>query len=188
MYTSLISNNKAVLPEVRYHYIDYASMQNLTLTKVDISEHVSFWRDTLSAHIQPLEIPTDKARPPVMTTNGSSLTTYMNRNILNKLLKLGKSTAFSSLFAAYFILLYRYSGQKDIIVGVPLSLRDVEGVADIIGYTVNTVPVLINLTSDLSFKNILQRVQSAMIQCYKHQNLPFSLLVENLKLPRDASR
>src|SRR5439155_21401670 len=98
------------------------------------------------------------------------------------------TTLFVTLLAAYAVLLHRYSGQDDIVVGTVSANRGRPELADLIGYLINTLPVRVDLSGDPGFAQLLPRVHAAVVGAYAHQDLSFAAMVNALRVPRDPSR
>ena len=97
-------------------------------------------------------------------------------------------TPFMTLLAAFGVLLHHYTGQDDVLVGSPNAGRNRPELASLIGFFVNTLVLRLNLSGDPTFRELLHRVRETAVSAYAHQDLPFELLVEHLRPPRDVSR
>ena len=106
---------------------------------------------------------------------------------LNALSVNAGSTLFMTLLAAFATLLYRYAGQEDILVGTPIANRQRKEIEPLIGFFVNTLVLRLDLSQNPTFEQLLAQVRQVALQAYKHQDLPFELLVEQLQLVRNLS-
>ncbi|HEU5130974.1 MAG TPA: amino acid adenylation domain-containing protein, partial [Pyrinomonadaceae bacterium] len=136
-------------------------------------------------------MPTDRPRPAVQTFNGSSAAVVLPSALSEAVKQLSSGegvTLFMSLLAVFQTLLYRYTGQNDIVIGTPIANRNRAEIEDLIGFFVNTLVMRTRLQADESFRELLQRVREVVLDAHSHQDLPFEKLVEELEPVRDLSR
>ena len=152
---------------------------------------VGYWSRQL-AGVTPLELPTDRPRPPIRTCRGAVPSVHDPGrpwpSALVALCRREGATPFMLLLAAFQTLLHRYSGQDDIVVGSPVANRNRSEVEGLIGYFVNMLALRTDLSGDPSFRDLLRRVREVALAAYEHQDLPFEMVVEALQPPRDPSR
>jgi amino acid adenylation domain-containing protein len=151
----------------------------------------AFWRSALPPGIPPIELPTDRPRPPLQTFRGGARSLRLDRGLTTGLYALGRqagATPFMTLLAAFLALLHRASGQQELRIGTPASGRRSPELAGIVGYFVNPVVVRGDLAGDPTFDELLGRVRAAAIAAFVHQDYPFPLLAERLGGERDPSR
>jgi non-ribosomal peptide synthetase component F len=137
-----------------------------------------------------LELPTDRPRPAVQTTGGAVARFRIPPDLADKLVKLGHQagvTLFMTLLAAFKTLLYRYTGQTDIVVGSPIANRTRTEMEGLVGFFVNTLVLRTHLEGNPTFPELLERVRETALSAYAHQDLPFELLVETLQPVRSLS-
>ncbi|MBT5270698.1 MAG: amino acid adenylation domain-containing protein, partial [Candidatus Marinimicrobia bacterium] len=137
-----------------------------------------------------LELPTDRPRPPVQTYNGSTEIFEIDQELTEQLksLSLGRRVSlFMTLHATFSLLLSRYSGQNDIVVGVPIANRNYKQIEPLIGFFVNTLVLRTDLSGGQHFNELLERIRMVTLESYAHQDIPFELLVEELHPERDMS-
>lgn len=190
LYTALGTGRPSPLPELRVQYADYAVWQRQRMEGPYLEKQVSFWRRQLE-RLTLLELPTDWPRPPVQTHRGSSIPVEIPSVLAQELRRFGKReecTTFIVLLAGYQALLSRYSGQEDIVVGVPVSGRERPELENLIGLFVNMVVMRGDLSGDPTFREFLRRVRLASVAAYAHQEVPFEKLVQELQPLRDLSR
>ncbi len=194
-FTSRLSSPSSHLPyplaPLRIQYKDYAAWQNKLLSEETISIHRDYWHKKLSDEIAALDLPADFPRPPVQTFNGSSERFRISTSKLEKLAAFSVERAaslFMSLLAMVKVLLYRYTGQEDIIVGSPNLGRSHADLEEQIGFFVNTMALRDRLSGEMSFNELLKQVKQTATEAYDHQVYPFDRLVEELDLRRDLSR
>ncbi|WP_339801532.1 amino acid adenylation domain-containing protein [Paenibacillus sp. FSL R5-0744] len=176
-------------PSIQYR--DYAAWQNERFKKNERDKDRKYWLENLEGEIPVLNLPTDYPRPILQNFDGDRLFFYINTEIsgsLKKVARQGGSTLYMVLLAGYYILLSRYSGQKDIIVGVPSSGRHYKDIEKLLGLFVNTLPVRGFPDSNQSFLSFLNQIKESTIAAYEHQDYPLEKLVEELKISRDLSQ
>src|SRR6266567_971516 len=178
------------LPPMPVQYADFAVWQRGWLTGQVLVEHLAYWREQL-AGAPLLEMPTDRSRPPVRSPDGALVEFAVSAKTaagLRAVADEAGATMFMTTLAAFAVLLGRYCGQDDIVVGTPAAGRSRTETEDLIGFFVNTLVMRVDLTGDLSFIELLARVRRIARDAYAHQDLPFEKLVEQLVTDRDRSR
>ncbi len=191
-YRSFNSGTEPDQAPLRIQYKDFAHWQNVLLDNKQENEHKSFWYAQLSGTLPVLELPADFLRPRVKTYNGAGAAFWIGavemENLRSKSFQEGCSL-FTVLLAAVKLLLYRYTGQQDIIVGVPVAGRDHADLEQQVGYYVNAVALRTNFQDGaVSFTNYLQQIKDRLLQCYAHQVYPLDQLVEDLDIQTERSR
>ncbi|HEX8495517.1 MAG TPA: amino acid adenylation domain-containing protein [Pyrinomonadaceae bacterium] len=191
LYESFSMGQPSPLPELPIQYADFAVWQREWLRGEVLEEQLAYWRQQLADAPTTLELPTDHPRPPVQTFRGATQSLELSTQLTASLKALSQqqgATLFMTLLAAFKTLLYRYSGQRDIVVGSPIAGRNRAELDDLIGFFVNTLVLRTRLSDDLSFCDLLHRVRESALGAYAHQDLPFEKLVEELHPERDTSR
>jgi len=181
----------ASLPTLKYSYSDYVHSQKKMLQSSKGEKLLCYWRDKLKGELPALNLATDKRRPAIQTYNGASYYFELSFQLKEQLKQLGKfsnATLYMTLLAAFEVLLYRYTGQEDILVGSPIAGRLQSQFREIVGYFVNLVPLRGDLSNNPSFKEFLSQVRQTVHEALTHQDYPFALLVEKLQPHRDPSR
>ncbi len=171
-------------------YTDYSLWQRQLLEGEAGEALVEYWSRHL-AGVSPLELPTDRPRPPLRTARGDFLPIVIPGELAGPLRDLCRRTGvtpFMILLAAFKTLLHRYSGQQDIAVGSPIANRNRSEVEGLIGYFVNMLALRTDLSGDPSFLDLVRRVREVALSAYEHQDLPLEKVVEALRPPRDPSR
>jgi non-ribosomal peptide synthetase component F len=151
----------------------------------------SYWKEKLVGHSPVLNLPTDHPRPPAQTSRGASHSFKLDSELTHQLKSLTRSeetTLYTTLLAAFELLLYRYSGQEDFLVGTPTNGRSRHETAGVVGYFVNPVVMRADISLGLTFNEYLARVRQTVLGAFAHQDYPLALLVERLQPERDASR
>ncbi|UJB20890.1 MULTISPECIES: HSAF biosynthetic non-ribosomal peptide synthetase/polyketide synthase [Lysobacter] len=191
VYEGLRRGEKVELAPVRSKYLDFLNWQNKFLAGRDAAKMLGYWRDHLPEQVPILALPTDKPRPIVQTHNGASEFFTLDTELSARIHSLAREngvTVFMVLLSAYYILLHRYTGQDDVIVGSPVMGRTQEEFAQVYGYFVNPLPLHVNLAAQPSISEILAQVQQIVLNGLDNQEYPFVLLVEKLGLQHDPSR
>ncbi|HEX6287737.1 MAG TPA: condensation domain-containing protein, partial [Herpetosiphonaceae bacterium] len=180
----------ALLPELSIQYADFAVWQRTELAAV-LESQLAYWRQHLAGAPTALELPTDRPRPAVPTLRGAQHSAALPAALAEALRTLSASegtTLFMTLLAAFDVLLHRYTGQTDIVVGSPIANRNRAEIEPLIGFFVNTLALRADLSGQPTFRELLCRVRAVALEAYAHQDLPFERLVDALQLPRDLSR
>ncbi|MEI6411056.1 MAG: amino acid adenylation domain-containing protein, partial [Bacteroidota bacterium] len=184
----------SALPALKIQYKDYAAWQNELLESESAEVMRTFWLNQLSKEdgmLPTLELPTDYARPTLKTYNGATIGTVLPAKVLDGLKTLCQTqgaTLFMGLTALVKSLIYRYTGQEDILIGTPVAGRNHPDLHDQIGFYINTVVLRNRLQGDESFETLLNAVKTSTLAAFEHEAYPFDRLVEDLDLPRDLSR
>ncbi|MCW3115037.1 MAG: amino acid adenylation protein, partial [Segetibacter sp.] len=190
LYSSFEENRENSLSPLPIQYSDYAIWQRDYLQGDTLDKKLQYWKEKLNG-VTPLQLPTDFARQAVQGTNGAVTTFSLDQEILHSLHLVSKAqdaTLFMTLLAAFNVLLFRYSGQTDICLGIPAANRTQHEVEDLIGFFVNTLALRNVFTEATSFFELLQTVRSTTLQAYEHQDVPFEKVVDEVVKERDISR
>jgi amino acid adenylation domain-containing protein len=178
-----------ILPMLPIQYADFAVWQRQWLQGEVLDQQLSYWQQQLQ-DLSVLQLPTDFPRSRVQGFRGAVETFSVPKLVSDRLKSLSQSsgtTLFTVLLTAYKVLLHRYTGQSDIIVGSPVANRHHEQLEELIGFFVNTLVLRSDLSGNPSFHKALQRVRQTTWDAYDHQDLPFEKLVEVLHPDRDLS-
>ncbi|WP_394548956.1 amino acid adenylation domain-containing protein [Priestia aryabhattai] len=179
------------LPLVPLQYKDYASWQQKWNGTDDFRKQENFWLSRFASESPVMEFPTDYARPPIQTFEGTNIEFEINKETTAKLKKLAvtyRATLYMTLLSAYNIFLSKYSGEREIVVGSPLSGRPTSQLNYTVGMFANVVPLKSTLSYEQTFVNYLQNVKDELIEVYQHGDYPLELLLEKTSVKRDLSR
>jgi len=191
LYPSFVNGEPADLPELPVQYADYALWQRKWLQSGALKTQLRYWKEKLCGELPVLELPIDRIRPPVQTYRGASKSIALPRDIVDALRSMSRRegvTLFMTLLAAFKILLYRYTGQEDILVGTPIAGRSRVELEGLIGFFMNSIVLRTDLSGEPTFRELLRRVQDTALGAYGHQDMPFEKLVEELAPERNLSR
>jgi amino acid adenylation domain-containing protein len=178
------------LPELPFQYADFASWQRRYLVGEVLAEQLAYWRDQLDGAPVVLDLPTDRPRPTIQTFTGSHLYGRIPDGTTAALGRIARKrgvTDFMLLLSAFAVLLHRYTGQPDIVVGTPIANRTRPEVQAVVGFFLNTLALRVPLGGNPTFNELLARVREAAIGAYIHQDVPFEKLVEELQPERNLS-
>ena len=179
------------LPDLPVQYGDFAIWQRRRLTGEALAAQVAWWKDALSGAPTVLDLPTDRPRPPVQTFRGGSRAFELPAAATAALRDLGRrqgATLFMTLLAGFDVLLHRYTGYDDLLVGSPVANRPRPELESLIGLFVNTLVLRGRPRPDRPFAELLDEVRGHALDAYAHQDLPFERLVEELRLERSLAR
>ncbi|MET0396582.1 MAG: amino acid adenylation domain-containing protein, partial [Longimicrobiaceae bacterium] len=190
LYAAYREGGESPLAEPGVQYADYAVWQREQLAGEALDRQMAYWKARLAGAPELLELPTDRPRPPVRTYRGATVPLDLPLDLLDRLQRLGRSegaTLYMTLLGAFQVLLSRYGGSEDVVVGSPIAGRTRGEVEGLIGFFVNTLVLRTDLSGDPSFRAVLGRVREATLGAYEHQEVPFEKLVAELQPERSLS-
>ena len=189
-YDSLALGVPLSLPELPVQYADFAVWQRQWLQGEVLDGQLDFWRRRLDGAPRQIELPSDRPRPEAPSFRSGRLVFRLPVELTAELKALGRqrgTTLYNTLLAAWNALLYRYTGQEDVVVGSPVANRRHTEIEGLIGFFVNTLLMRNRPEGRLSFEELLARVHEASLGAFAHQDLPFEKIVEDLRPDRDSS-
>lgn len=190
LYEAFVHGRDPALPDLPLQYGDFAVWQRNALRGERLESLLAYWRGQLADAPTELALPTDRVRTLVPSADGAMVTRILPRALLDQLLALSREqgvTLFMTLLAAFDVLLSRYSGQDDVVVGSPMAGRSVDGVERIVGYFADTLVLRTRLDGNPTFLELLARVRRVALDAYEHQAVPYEKLVLELAgTSRDA--
>ncbi|MGW2601765.1 MupA/Atu3671 family FMN-dependent luciferase-like monooxygenase, partial [Streptomyces klenkii] len=190
LYRSWRDGTDTGLPVLTRTYAEHARAQAAALEGPEAAADLAYWRETLGGGLPVLDLPTDRPRPAVMTSNGRAVFRTLDPALSARLRELSRArrgTLFMTLLAGYAAMLHRVTGQDDIIIGTPVSDRP-QRAGDLLGFFVNTLALRFDLSGDPSFATLLDRVRGRALDAYDHAGVPFEAVVRELAPPRVTDR
>lgn len=190
LYDAFAQRRDSPLAELELQYADFAIWQREWLRVEVLDEQLGYWRRQLAGAAPRLELPIQRAGALSENQAGASTTFSVSQDVTARLMARSRTegvTLFMTLLAAFQLVLARYSGQVDIVVGTPSAGREREEVQPLIGLFVNTLLLRTNLDGDPTFSEFLARVKEVVLAAHAHQDLPFMRLVEELRPDRSSS-
>src|SRR6266571_3820567 len=177
-------------PDLPLQYTDFSVWQREWLSGKNLERQLSYWKQQLGGAPSTLELPTDRPRPASQSFHGQIYSFEISTQLIDALNALSRRegvTLFMLLLAGLQMLLARYSGQEDIVVGTPIANRNRAEIENLIGFFANTLVLRTNLSGNPTFRELLARVRDVALGAYAHQDLPFDKLVEELNPERSLS-
>jgi amino acid adenylation domain-containing protein len=190
LYEAFAHDRPSPLPDLTVQYTDFAVWQREWLQGDVRDRQVTFWRRALEGAPAVLEMPTDRPRPAVQSHRGDIRQYVLPKELIDRLTTMSQgegATLYMTLLAGFQMLLSRYSGQEDIVVGSTIAGRNYAEIEPLIGFFVNTLALRTDLSGNPTFRELLSRVKQVALDGYAHQELPFERLVEELQPERSLS-
>ncbi|MEO7332122.1 MAG: amino acid adenylation domain-containing protein, partial [Minicystis sp.] len=191
LYDAFHTGQPSPLPELPLQYSDYARWQRERLEGPLGEQQLLYWREQLQGASFALDLPTDRPRPAVQSHHGQQWPIVLPASLTSALRALARRegvTLFMTLLAALDLLLHRYTGRDDLVIGSPIANRTAAEIEGLCGFFVNTLVLRTRLSPDLTFTDLLARVKETCLGAYAHQDLPFERLVSALEPERDLGR
>ncbi|ARU63542.1 hypothetical protein CBW65_22930 [Tumebacillus avium] len=190
LYGAQASGTEPNLPVLPLQYADFAVWQREWLSGEVLDEQLAYWRENLGGQLPVLQLPTDRPRPARQSYRGQTTRFTVPKELARRVRELSAqegATLYMTLLAAFKVLLHRYSGMEDIIVGSPVSGRNQVEIEELIGFFVNSVVLRTDLSGGPSFRELLARVREVSLGAFANQDVPFEKLVEELSPERSLS-
>ena len=184
LYEGFVVGAPVRLPDLPIQYPDYAVWQRRRLQTDAMERQLAYWKRRLAGAPPILELPTDRPRTGKSCSRAAGAKLVLSKSLADDLTELSRRegvTLFMTLLAAFKILLARYSGQDDVVVGTPIAGRTRTELEDLIGCFLNTLVLRTDLSGKPTFRELLARVRETALGAYAHQELPFERLVEELQ-------
>ena len=190
LYAAYKEKQSDPLEPLMIQYADFASWQRQWLSGEALAKQSSYWRERLEGLPELLTLPLDRPRPRIQSQRGGKVDIKIDSALSQQLKRRSHesgATLFMTLLAAYALLLSRYSGQKALGIGIPIANRNRKEIEPLIGFFVNTLVIHIDLSGDMTFRDLLERIRVLTLEAYAHQDLPYEKLVEERQSTRDLS-
>jgi aspartate racemase len=191
LYADFLSVHSPRLTDLPIQYADYVAWQRDRLQGEALDRHTHYWSAQLAGAPAMLDLPTDRPRPAIQSYDGRRQRLHISKVILDGLRALSRAegaTLFITLLAAFQTLLFRFTGQEDIVVGAPAAGRSRPEMEGLIGLFVNTLALRVDLSGDPTFRELIGRVREVSFQAFAHQEMPFEKLVEAVRPERALNR
>jgi amino acid adenylation domain-containing protein len=190
LYRRDVTGSGAPLPDLPVQYIDYVDWERRTFAQGAIDEHLAFWKRQLAGVPSLLALPTDRPRPPVQTMRGARSVVQLSPELSRQIKALVRdeaTTLFVVLLTAFQVLLHRYSGETDLVVGSAIANRGRSEMKHVMGYFANNIVLRGDLSGNPSVRELLARSRAMALNAYAHQDMPFDMLVETLATRRELN-
>jgi amino acid adenylation domain-containing protein len=191
LYCAMRANEPSPLPELPFQYVDFASWQKRLLDGPVRESHLAYWKQQLGENPPSLNLLLDRPVQDSANPPGGKRALELSPALsasLRSLSQIERASLSMTLLAAFNVLLHRWAGQEDILVGMPVAGRSHSDFEKMVGIFVNTMVVRTRLSGSLSFLDVLHQVRDTMLDALEHQDMPFEELVEALDRRRDPHR
>ncbi|MCP5051318.1 MAG: non-ribosomal peptide synthetase, partial [bacterium] len=191
LYNTFLNPKENPLPPLKLQYRDYTLWHNSFIETGGVSRFETYWLEKFKDKPNGIDLPFDHARRPIQTFNGGRVYFTLGRKETAHLHRVSHSqdvTLFMSMLSLVMTLLYRYSGQQDMILAAPVAGRRKEELQTIMGFLVNTLVYRLEMNPKDTFRNFLRQVKQEAAEAYQNQDYPFDLLVEKIEPERDLSQ
>jgi len=191
LYEAFLMGHCSPLAELSIQYADFALWQRNSLQGEVLEEQLAYWKKQLAGVPEGIALPTDRPRPSVPTYRGEMLPFALSRQLTDALKALGRReevTLYMVLVASFQTMLYRYTGQDDILLGMVISDRKRPELQKLMGFFLNTLVLRSNLSGNPTFRDLLQRVREATLEAQAYPDVPFERLVKELQPERTVGQ
>lgn len=191
LYDAFSHSRSSPLPDLPFQFADYALWQKGWMGGEALARQMDYWRHQLAGDLPALQLPISRARPAVQTFRGAMQSLTLPASLSDSIRQLSRQegvTLFMTLLAAFNVLLQRYSGQEDILIGSNTAGRNCPGSEKLLGYFLNTVVLRTDLSGDPTFRQVLDRVRHITVSALSNDEAPLDRLVAELHPQRDANR
>ena len=192
LYESYLIHGKNVIPPLRVQYKDFAAWESAQLSGERLKFHQEYWSNSFKGNIPVMKLPIDYPRPQVLTYAGTSTALALDTILSERLKSIGKehnTTLFTVMLTLLYTLMYRYTNQKDMVIGCPFLGRGQAELENQVGVFINLLAIRVQLDSkEETFVGLLEKVKHNLLMAYKHQVYPFERIVKDISLKKDPSR
>jgi amino acid adenylation domain-containing protein len=191
LYQAFAKGEPSPLPELPVQYADFAVWQREWLQGEVLNSQLSYWKKQLERLPEVVNLPTDRPGLAVQSHRGARQSFVLSKDLTEKLKALSRKqgvTLYMTLLASFKVLIYRYSGQEDLVIGSPIAGRNRPELDGLIGFFVNTLVLRSDLSGNPVFCELLKRIREVCLRAYAHQELPFQKLVEALRPKGNTGR
>jgi amino acid adenylation domain-containing protein len=191
IYGAYCSGKASPLSDLPIQYADYAVWQRNWMSGDLLEKQLSYWKKHLAGAPDTLELTSDRPRPAVLSYRGSKERSFVPATLANKLHELSRiegATMYMTLLTAFQALLFRYTGEEDLVIGSPIANRTRSDIEGVIGFFVNTIVMRTRLSGDMTFRTVLRQVRDNALDAFANQDVPFEKLVDALRPDRYLGR
>jgi len=191
LYTAFSREENSPLPELQSRYADYAASEQAWLQSDSFQEQLAYWKQRLGRELPVLELSPGRPRSPIQPMGGAAHLFAIPAPISNELKRLSRRegcTIFMTMLAAFQALLYRYTGERDLLVGTDITNRFCVEIEELIGFFVNQLIIRSQVQNGSTFRQFLSQVREVTLDAYANQDVPFERIVEELAPARDSHR
>ncbi len=188
LYEAYSQGRENPLPGLPLQFSDFALWQTQEAMSGSRDQDLAFWKRQLAGIPQELEISRDRPRPPLQTYAGDACGITVPVETVAALKRCGHSTLYMTLLTAFAVLMNRYSGQDDIVIGSPIANRQDDRLEGLLGFFANMLAMRVRVNPNATFGELLEQVREQALEAYRHQDIPFERLVEKLPLRRALNR
>lgn len=190
LYGSFVSKEPITLSPLTIQYRDYAAWRGQGAAETTFADDLAYWDDNLRGVSDFLDLPTDRPRPAVLSKRGARLRVKLNPTLakgVRQLAQQSETTLFTVFVAALNVLLYRYTGKDDILVGIPVSDRERNDLQALIGFFLDVHVLRTKISGDMTFRRVVNLVQKRSVELYQHRAVPFVQVIERVQPARSLS-
>ncbi|NIM15215.1 MAG: amino acid adenylation domain-containing protein [Candidatus Aminicenantes bacterium] len=190
IFSSYLEGTGHGLPELPIQYADFAYWQRNYLQGEVLENHLNYWKQKLEGVVQVLELPGDRARPPVMSGRGALKDIHLSAALTQQLKDFSRKhgvTLFMTMLAVFKVLVYRYTGTGDLCVGTGIANRSYKEIEGLLGMVINTLPLRTQAPGSIPFVTFLHHVKETCLEAYQHQDTPFERIVKVMEPERSLS-
>jgi amino acid adenylation domain-containing protein len=188
LYEAYLQDRANPLPDLPLQFADFALWQTQTAQEGLLDQDLRFWKEHLAGIPEELELSRDRERPAVQTFAADACAITLPAEKVAALKQCGRSTLYMTLLTAFAVLMHRYSGQDDIVVGSPIANRQDERLEGLIGFFANMLAMRVKVDPNASFRQLLDQVREFALEAYRHQDVPFERVLEELSVSRSSNR
>ena len=191
LYEAYSQGRASPLPELQVSYGDFSQWHLDWLEGDELAAQLGYWKQHLQGDLEPLQLPLDRPRPAEASGVGGTEWIHVGSALTDAVRHVGArvdATLFMTLLAAYYVLLHRLSGQRDLVVGLPVRNRNHQALEPVMGLFVNVLPLRLEIDPEQSFIGVVQQVRQAVLEAFAYPDVPFEHLVRELDVARDPSR
>jgi amino acid adenylation domain-containing protein len=188
LYEAYLQGRENALPNLPLQFADFALWQTQMAREGLLDEDLRFWKEHLAGIPEELQIPRDRERPALQTFAADACAISLPAEKVAALKQCGRSTLYMTLLTAFAVLMHHYSGQDDIVVGSPIANRQDERLEGLIGFFANMLAMRVKVDPNASFRELLDQVREFALEAYRHQDVPFERVLEELYVDRSLNR